>query len=122
MKQIFLCILLAFGIIGCKSPNREIIDSFEEVNKSLEQSNDFNTWSIDKLYRSIKSKTKRNGKYLSQADTIYRIVRGAINFLEKQRHNLILLDSTGERIDVASGALIESPAGGMEHSTIFVII
>jgi len=110
MKHFLFLIILASGMIECKSPNREIVDSFEKVNKSIERSNNVNSYSIDNLYLSIKMKTDRNSKYLSQADTIYKIANAAIGFLEKQKDNLRSLDSVGDKLDVASGALIKSRA------------
>src|SRR6185436_374229 len=76
----------------------------------IERSNNVNSYSIDNLYLSIKMKTDRNSKYLSQADTIYKIANAAIGFLEKQKDNLRSLDSVGDKLDVASGALIKSRA------------
>jgi len=110
MKQLLFFIVLTGWIIGCKSPKREIVDSFEEVNNSLDKSNTFNSWTIDQLYDSIKSKTVRNSKYLSRADTIYKVAQDAVSFMEKQKDNLKSLDSIGDKLDVATGILIKSRA------------
>jgi len=108
MKQLLACIVLTGWIIGCKSPKREVVDSFEEVNKSLDKPNNLKSWTIDELYESIKSKTERNSKYLLQADTIYYVARDAVSFMEKQKDNLKSLDSIGDKLNVAAGVLIKS--------------
>jgi hypothetical protein len=116
MRQIFLFTFLLCWIVGCKSPKREIVDSFEEVNKSLIQSNDINNLSLDELYQSIKSKTERNSRYLSRADTIYQVANDAINFLEIKKEKLKSLDSVGDNLTIASRVLIKSPvADTVEH-------
>ena len=107
MKNVLFLIVLASWLIKCKSPNREIVDSFDKVNKSIERSDVVNSYSLDHLYLTIKTKTDRNSKYLLKADSIYHIANETISFLEKQKDNLRSLDSSGDKLDVAFGALIK---------------
>ena len=86
MKQFFFFIILGSSMLGCKSPNREIVDSFEKVNKSLEHSNDVTSQTFNELYHSIKSKTEPTGKYSLMADTIYRVANDALDYLLRLRN------------------------------------
>ena len=95
---VIICLLAS-----CKSPSEKVMDSFKELNESLEKTNK----TADSLTREI----KLVGFDKAVADSLERLFYNASVYIERLKNELDSTDSNGENLDVAEDILIKTQKG-----------
>ena len=95
---VIICLL-----VSCKSPSEKVMDSFKEVNESLEKTN--------KTVDSLTQNMKLVGFDKAVADSLERLFNNASVYIKRLKNELDSTDSNGENLDVAEDILIKSQKG-----------
>ena len=95
---IIICLL-----VSCKSPSGKGMDSFKEVNESLEKTNQ----TADSLTREMKFV----GFDKAVADSLERLFYNASVYITSLKNELDSTASSGENLDVAEDILIKTQKG-----------
>jgi hypothetical protein len=90
-------------VVSCKSPSEKVMDSFKEVNESLEKTN--------KTVDSLTQKMKFVGFDKAVADSLERLFNNASVYIKHLKNELDSTDSNGENPDVAEDILIKTQKG-----------
>ena len=90
-------------VVSCKSPSEKVMDSFKEVNETLDKTNQ----TVDSLTQEMKFV----GFDKAVADSLERLFNNASVYIKRLKNELDSTDSNGENLDIAEDLLIKTKKG-----------
>jgi hypothetical protein len=111
LDRLIFFLLLIF-LTNCKSSTEQIKDAFKKVDKSLENSNNILSNSIEGLYAAIDTNRKQHEQLALKADSIYFAAAKAKVLIESLKQAMQNEDTSGTRLNIATKLLA---SGNVEH-------